>query len=159
LIPMRQHSLCAVLACTILMTATAAGSLVEQLTSRRPDQVFSGASPTPTHTLVRAVIDNETRATAEELFRQHMEAEGRKIDLESQEIQRRMAESWYSPRILLQAIVGGVIAGGLLVAWAIAYLLPILRKERELAKLESARLEAENKLQRFQLDQQQAELD
>ena len=62
-------------------------------------------------------------------------AEARKFDLEAEEIEKRLSRHWLSPVSVMQAILGGVIAAGLLTAWFIVYLQPLLSAKSELANV------------------------
>lgn len=73
------------------------------------------------------------RATAEIA---RIKAERRKFFFESEQIKRGLIRRWYTPRFVIEAVVGGAIAGGLFVVWLNGYLLPILHKEAELDRLD-----------------------
>jgi hypothetical protein len=64
-------------------------------------------------------------------------AEIRKINLEASEIEMRLSRGRHSPRFVFEAILGGVVAAGLLAAWLIGYLKPVLSAESELADIKA----------------------
>lgn len=76
-----------------------------------------------------------------------VEAEANRLELEATEIKQRIDQKWYKGRFFVEAIVGGIVAAGLLSGWFIQYFKPILSHEQELVKIEIRRLEQENKLE------------
>ena len=71
-------------------------------------------------------------------------AEVRKAIAEAAEAELRVAQlqkGWLTPRIFFQACLGGLVAAGLLAAWVIAFLQPILTAEVRLAKIKRETLE------------------
>lgn len=76
----------------------------------------------------------EDQRLASEIARN--EAERDKLLREADEVNRRLEQRWYSGRVFLQAVVAGVVAAGLLTAWGIGYLKPILARNTELNRLD-----------------------
>ena len=72
------------------------------------------------------------------------EAERDKALHEIEEISQRIKHSAFSPKGILQSVVAGIIAAGLLSVWAIGYLQPILHKKAELALLDNRILKTKN---------------
>jgi len=70
-------------------------------------------------------------------------AEKTKPNLEAEEVQKRSSQRWYSGRIFVRAVVGGIGASALIAAWMIGYFQPILSKKQELAELNN-QIEAAN---------------
>jgi Protein of unknown function (DUF1566) len=62
-----------------------------------------------------------------------LEAERRKLELEADEIRRRLKAVWYIGRVG-QSVVAGIVAAGLFAAWTIGYFQPLLTADTELAK-------------------------
>src|SRR5262245_59538586 len=62
-----------------------------------------------------------------------LEAERRKLELEADEIQRRLNAGWYVGRVG-QSVAAGIVAAGLFAAWTIGYFQPLLTADTELAK-------------------------
>ena len=58
-----------------------------------------------------------------------------KIKAETAEIQTNRNDSWVKRRVLIEVIIGSLITSGLLAAWVISYLSPILSAKNELALL------------------------
>ncbi len=54
-----------------------------------------------------------------------IEAEANRLELEATEIKQRIDQKWYKGRFFVEAIVGGVVAAGLLSGWFIQYFKPI----------------------------------
>ncbi|CAB1064712.1 hypothetical protein D1BOALGB6SA_9509 [Olavius sp. associated proteobacterium Delta 1] len=79
-------------------------------------------------------------------------AERDKLLREADEIHRRARGRL---RGTLQAIVGGMVAAGLLSAWGIGYLKPILEKNKELALIENKVLSYKTERQRQSNEQEQ----
>ena len=73
------------------------------------------------------------------------EAEEKKLLNEAEEIKKRLDWKFLPPRIVIQAVLAGIVAAGLLAAWGIGYLKPIILKNNELATLENKILASENK--------------
>lgn len=67
---------------------------------------------------------------------------------------KELSHQIFSTRAMLQAVLGGIVAAGLLSVWAIDYLTPILQKKRELASLENKILSEMNKKQLLLIDQE-----
>lgn len=82
------------------------------------------------------------------------EAEREKLNLEALEAKLRLGQKWYKGRILIQLVVGGVVAAALLASWVIGYLQPILKSEQELARITNEILKNENELARQELKHQ-----
>jgi hypothetical protein len=81
-------------------------------------------------------------------------AEEKKLTAETQEVERRLSQKWYSGVSLAKWVAGGIVLAGLLAAWIIGYFQPILQKEQEVTKLENKRLAEENLLQKQENDKQ-----
>jgi hypothetical protein len=86
-----------------------------------------------------------------------IEAEQKKLELETQELQQRLSAKWYSTKHVVQSVVGGIVASALLAAWLVGYFQPILRKQQEIDSLETKRLSIELGLREQDLKQQQIE--
>ncbi len=74
------------------------------------------------------------------------EAEAAKAELEVEEAGLRVKQlkkGWLTPRIVLQAVVAGLVGGGLLAAWGMGCLKPLLSAQTELDKIERRNLVAE----------------
>lgn len=83
----------------------------------------------------RSLSDAEIRKLESETAKN--EAERKKLTLEAEEADKRLRQKWYSKRIIVQALVGGVIASALVAAWMISYLQPLLRADLERLQLEN----------------------
>ena len=79
-------------------------------------------------------------------------AELNKLNLENDETAKRLGQKWYLSRVLIQVVVAGVIAGGLMVSWGIGYLQPILSKKQELADLTNKIQTVKNEMRIIVLD-------
>ena len=71
-------------------------------------------------------------------------AERRKLLLEALETRQRVRRPWFARQYLLQTLVAGLIAGGLLVAWVVEYFGPILSRKTELQSINNEILTANN---------------
>ncbi|MCG7533531.1 hypothetical protein [Pseudoalteromonas sp. OOF1S-7] len=78
----------------------------------------------------------------EEIEKQKFQAEIDKLQLESQEIERRLQSHVGARRFLIEGIVGGLVAAGLLAAWLIVYLQPIISAKSELSEITAKTHEA-----------------
>jgi len=85
------------------------------------------------------------------------EAERRKLTAEAEEVEKRLRKKWYVNELFVKWVLGGVVAAGLVVAWWIIYLHPILNVKQELAKLENMRLAEENVSEKQKNEQQRQE--
>lgn len=83
----------------------------------------------------RSLSDAEIRKLESETAKN--EAERKKLTLEAEEADNRLRQKWYSKRIIVQALVGGVIASALVAAWMISYLQPLLSADLERLQLEN----------------------
>lgn len=79
-------------------------------------------------------------------------AERRKLLLEAIETRQRLRRPWYKVQYLLQTVLAGIVAAGLLAAWIVNYFEPILKKGNELAKLENKILESKNKEMKHEVE-------
>ena len=77
------------------------------------------------------------------------ESEREKAALETQEIQRRLRRRWFLRGFLLQAVIGGAVAAGLLVAWVTAFFGPMIEAKTNLSEIEVKKLAAQNELERL----------
>ena len=66
-----------------------------------------------------------------------LDAERKKLDAETAEIEKRLRQGPLRGRIFLQVIVGAIVASALVAAWVIGYLQPILETKQELADLKN----------------------
>lgn len=87
-----------------------------------------------------------------------LRAEEAKFLAEAQEIEKRNRSTVFTPKILLQSLVAGLVAAGLLVAWGIGYLKPILERNQELSRIENKILSAENRQQKVRNNEQKISL-
>lgn len=77
------------------------------------------------------------RRMAAELLKVEEEARKARIDADAAEIDlSRKQRGWFSGRVVIQSTIGGLVAAGLLAAWGIGYLQPILEKKTELSKIQ-----------------------
>jgi Pregnancy-associated plasma protein-A len=93
------------------------------------------------------------------------EAERRKIDLEAEEIRQRLTRKWYLTRYLLEAVIGGLVAAGLVAAWATQFLQPMLQSKEELrlaqTQKQAVQVEVEtlrNEKERLKLEKDRADI-
>lgn len=73
-----------------------------------------------------------------------LRAETLKLELEAQEIDRRLSAPWWRGQKLAQYTVAIIITSALLFGWTRIYLEPILRQETQLNKAYNATLDARN---------------
>jgi hypothetical protein len=72
-----------------------------------------------------------------ELERRRITAECRRFELECLDLEHRISQPWYRGRFVLEAVTGGIVVAGLLAAWTIAYMQPILSRKQEIASLDA----------------------
>jgi hypothetical protein len=87
----------------------------------------------------------EARRIESEIRR--LDAEHTKLLAETNEIENRNKHPMFMRRFMLQSLVGGMVAAGLLAAWAIGYLKPLLEREQALASIENDIQQAMNERQ------------
>jgi len=75
-----------------------------------------------------------------------IEAETEKLKAEMNEVNARLKIKWFEERFFVQAIVAGIVAAGLLTAWSVEYLEPILSKNNRIAEMEVEIKRHENEL-------------
>ncbi|GGO80442.1 hypothetical protein GCM10011348_17110 [Marinobacterium nitratireducens] len=68
-------------------------------------------------------------------FERRAVAESYKLLAEAQEIEDRRNRSWYKDHGVFRAVIAGIIAAGLLSAWAVEYFSPILETRTRIAEL------------------------
>lgn len=73
-----------------------------------------------------------------------LKAETLKLELEAQEIDRRLNAPWWRGQKLAQYTLAIIITSAVLFGWTRIYLEPILRQETELNKVSNATLDARN---------------
>ncbi len=73
-----------------------------------------------------------------------LRAETLKLELEAQEIDRRLSAPWWRGQKFAQYTVAIIITSAILFAWARIYIEPMLRQETELNKVYNATLDARN---------------
>lgn len=78
------------------------------------------------------------------------EAEKQKLERETELLEKQLSQKWYSGRFIVQAVVGGAVAAGLLAVWAIGYIQPIVKKENELASIENKVAKMQIELERIE---------
>lgn len=100
----------------------------------------------------------ESKPAASNLREQREIAEIRKLELEARQIEERLGKRWFQGRLIFQSLTGGVVAAGLLAAWAIEYAQPLLKKKQELAALDGSIQERINRRQRLENDETTAAL-
>ncbi len=86
-------------------------------------------------------------------------AERQKLELESEQITKNLNQKWYKGKFFLETIVAGLVASGLLAAWVIIYLQPIITIKHEIAELENEKLDLEKLRDREQHFQEKKKLD
>ena len=79
-------------------------------------------------------------------------AERRKLLLEAMEKRQNLRRRWYHGQYVLQTILAGIVAAGLLAAWIVTYFAPIINKDTELKHLENQILTVKNKELQEKLD-------
>ena len=82
--------------------------------------------------------------------RDRLAAETRKIQLEADEIQRRLEQPWFSPRRLLEALIGGIIGATTMYGWFMSWA-PLMEAKSEEAKYRHQAYEARSELREQQL--------
>ena len=97
--------------------------------------------------------------------RRKSEAERVKLWLEAEEIRKRLHRKWYQETSVLKWAAAGMVAGVLLLTWAIGYVQPVFQYEREIAGLrgeaallESQKLTHQNAIDRAENEQRAQEL-
>lgn len=60
-----------------------------------------------------------------------------RLALENEEIRDRLHRPWYFARWVSQSVVAGIVAAGLLAAWMITYMQPIISRKQEIASLDA----------------------
>lgn len=75
-----------------------------------------------------------------------IEAETEKLRAEISEVNARLKVRWFEGRFFVQAVVAGIVAAGLLTAWSVEYLEPILSKNSRLSAMEVDVKKHENEL-------------
>ena len=83
----------------------------------------------------------EAKAQLAQLEIKRREAEIAKLQAEVEEIQRRLDRGIFTPRIIAQAAIAGLVVAGLLAAWFIGYTAPILSKDSLKAQREAIKAE------------------
>ena len=76
-------------------------------------------------------MPDENAKSAAEIAK--VEAERKKLEIEVEEIRRRIDRVW-TVRGILQAVVAGLVTAALLAVWVIGYFEPLLTADMELAK-------------------------
>lgn len=87
------------------------------------------------------------------------QAELRKLELESAEIERRLSKRWFEGRFVLEGLFGAVVTAGLLAAWLIGYFQPILNRKQEIASLDAVIQTKVNERQRLENEERTAVLE
>ena len=85
-------------------------------------------------------------------------AERRKLLFEAIEIRHSLRRPWYQRQYIIQTVLGGIVAAGLLAAWIATHLTPILSQEVELAQLKNKKLAMENKLEALRNEEEKRDL-
>ena len=75
------------------------------------------------------------------------EAEQKKFLCEANEIDKRANEGIFSPSLIIKSLFAGIVTAGLMVAWTIGYIKPILDKNNTLTNSLDSKIDSTNRKQ------------